>query len=79
MLLCLSVLTRSDFDDMKLIEDFLIENNLNGSAEFFAVKDKVNEIPSIYRIALNCKSNFLRRQFKNKLKYDINNTCLWMS
>ena len=69
--LCLSIMARPDFTDMKVIEDFLIENEIYRCGELYYLKDKVCEIPSIYRIALNCKSEVVREVFKSKLKYDV--------
>ena len=66
---CLSILSRQDFNDIKMIEEFLIENNIYMCAEIYALRDKVEDIPSIYRIVLNCKSSNVRRVFKDKLKY----------
>ena len=67
--ICLSILSRSDFNDMKMIEEFLIENEIPMCSELFAVRDKVDDIASIYRIVLHCKSANVRNMFKNKLKY----------
>jgi hypothetical protein len=69
--LCLSIMVRPDFTYMKVIADFLIENEIYRCWELYRLRDKVCEIPSIYRIALNCKSEVVREVFKSKLKYDV--------
>ena len=71
LMLCISILRRLDFNDMDLIADFLIENNFPPYCSISRIADKVTEIPSIYRIVLNCKSNEVRRLFKPKLEYVI--------
>ena len=65
--LCLSIL--ADINDMRMIEDFLIENELFLCGELFKVRDQITEISSIYRIILNCKSEDVRKVFKSKLEY----------
>ena len=68
--LCMSVFLRRDFDDMNVIEEFFIENKFNYSCwKMHSLKEKITSISSIYRIALNCKSNKIRQFFKSKLKY----------
>ena len=67
--ICLSILSWPDFKDMKMIEEFLIENDIYMCGELFDVRNKVDDIPSVYRIALHCKSANVRRLFKQKLEY----------
>ena len=70
--LCLSILNDSK-SDMRLIEDFLIENQISPCGELFEIIRDVTDISSIYRIVLNCKSTIVRSQFKFKLKYNTEN------
>lgn len=68
--LCMSVFLRRDFDDMNIIEEFFIENKFNYSCwKLPRLQEKITSISSIYRIALNCKSNKIREFYKSKLKY----------
>jgi len=64
------VLAGPHFNDMKYIEEVLIQNYPYLSSDFFKLRDKV-DISSIYRIALNCKSSIVRKEFKKKLKYNV--------
>lgn len=63
------VLAGHHFNDMKYIEEVLIQNYPYLSSDFFKLRDKV-DISSIYIIVLNCKS-FIRKEFKKKLKYNV--------
>jgi hypothetical protein len=68
--LCLSIMVRENFTNMKVIEDFLIENEIHSHRHLYPLRNKVCEIPSIYRIVLNCKSKAVRERFKPKLEYE---------
>ena len=68
-MLCLSILSNPDFDDMAMIEDFLIENHIGICGGLLRLRDKITEISSIYKILLNCKSKYVRQIFKSKLEY----------
>jgi hypothetical protein len=69
--LCLSILSSNDFNNMKVIEDFLIENEINLCGELYMLRDKVTKISSVYRIVLNCKSEDVRKLFMQKLEYAV--------
>ncbi len=64
--LCLSILL--DLNEMKLIEDFLVENEVGMSQILFDVFNKLTK-SSIYRILLNSKSECYYHFLKPKLKY----------
>ena len=65
--LCLSILL--DLNEMKLIEDFLVENEVGMSQILFDVFNKLDK-SSIYRILLNSKSEHYYHFLKPRLKYD---------
>ena len=65
--LCLSILL--DLNEMKLIEDFLVENEVGMSHILFDVFNKLAK-SSIYRILLNSKSEHYYHFLKPRLKYD---------
>ena len=80
--LCVFLLNDPNFNDTEFIGDFLIENEFESNSDRFdlgdirtgsnsigVLADRITEISSIYRIALNCKSNEVRRLFKPKLEY----------
>ena len=67
--LCLHILKNFNSNDTRLIEELLIENEFTNPWEISMIAGEVTEIPSIYRIVLNCKSNEVRKALKSQLKY----------
>ena len=71
LMIVFTILNGPYFDDLKCIEEFLIQNNLHMCGELFNLREKITDFSSMYRIALNCRSPHVRRLFTGKLKYDV--------